>query len=119
MESNFNNRDFEHYVKSNADQYRMIPSEKVWKSINSTLHTRRKWYGFGLGLLLLTTAVSVTWVMVSYPSSKKQNAGLIPGTQSPSATIANEDKLALNKSKNPGAILSFNKYSKETPAVTS
>src|SRR5882672_11045693 len=72
MESNFNNREFEQYVKTNADQYRMIPSEKVWKGINNTLHTRRRWYGFGLSLLLMVTAVSVTWVMVSYPGNKKQ-----------------------------------------------
>lgn len=72
MESNFNNREFEQYVKKNADQYRMIPSEKVWKGINNVLHTRRRWYGIGLTLLLLLTAVSVTWVMVSYPVSKMQ-----------------------------------------------
>ncbi len=28
MEKNFNNGDFEQYVKRNADQYRMIPSGK-------------------------------------------------------------------------------------------
>jgi hypothetical protein len=71
MESNFNNREFEQYVKRNADQYRMIPSEKVWRGINNSLHTRRRWYGFGLSLLLMVTAVSVTWVMVSYPANKK------------------------------------------------
>jgi hypothetical protein len=72
MESNFRNRDFEEYIKENADQYRMFPSEKIWKNINSTLHTRRKWYGFGLSLLLLLTGTAVTWVMVSYPVSKDQ-----------------------------------------------
>src|SRR5258706_14586213 len=70
MESNFNNREFEQYVKRNADQYRMIPSEKEWRGINNVLHTRGKWYGAGLTLLLLVTAVSVTWGMVSYPASK-------------------------------------------------
>lgn len=72
MESNYRNSDFEQYVKENADQYRMFPSEKVWKGINSTLHTRRKWYGAGLALLLLMTGAAVTWVMVSYPVSKNQ-----------------------------------------------
>jgi hypothetical protein len=72
MESNFRNSDFEQYIKENADQYRMFPSEKIWKNINSTLHTRRKWYGFGLSLLLLLTGTAVTWVMVSYPISKDQ-----------------------------------------------
>lgn len=71
MNKNFENRDFEHFVKQNADQYRMFPSEKVWKGINNTLHTRRRWYGIGLALLLLTTA-AVTGIMLS-PSDKKQD----------------------------------------------
>ena len=72
MESNFSNRDFEQYVKQNADQYRMFPSEKVWKGVNNALHTRRKWYGFWLGFLLLVTGGAVTWVMTSYPVFKEQ-----------------------------------------------
>lgn len=71
MEKKFENNDFEHFVKQNADQYRMFPSEKVWKGINNTLHTRRRWYGVGLALLLLSTA-AVTGIMLS-PSSSKQS----------------------------------------------
>src|SRR5688572_22232813 len=71
MENRFINKDFEQFVKQNADQYRMYPSEKVWKNINYSLHTRRKWYGFGLALLLLTTG-TVTWLMLD--SGKKQQA---------------------------------------------
>lgn len=80
MESNFSNRDFEQFVKQNADQYRMFPSEKVWKGINNALHTRRKWYGFWLSMLLLVTGGAVTWVMMAYPSSKKQDQTSQTGT---------------------------------------
>lgn len=72
MENRFGNRDFEQFVKQNADQYRMYPSEKVWKNIHYSLHTRRKWYGFGLALLLLTTA-AVTWLMIG-TGKKNQTA---------------------------------------------
>jgi hypothetical protein len=92
MESNYRNRDFEQYVKQNADQYRMFPSEKVWKNIHGTLHTRRKWYGFGLALLLLSTVSAVTWVMVSNPASDNKKSAAItpapgqtPGLQTASA----------------------------------
>lgn len=71
MENRFNNKDFEQFVKQSADQYRMFPSEKVWNSIHNTLHTRRRWYGIGLALLLLTTA-AVTWIMLISPSGKQQ-----------------------------------------------
>ncbi|HKO82529.1 MAG TPA: hypothetical protein VJU78_19100 [Chitinophagaceae bacterium] len=74
MESKYNSKDFEQYVKENADQYRMFPSDKVWKGVNNALHTRRKWYGFWLGFLLLMTGGAVTWVMTTYPSSKKENS---------------------------------------------
>jgi len=77
MESNFNNRDFEQFVKQNADQYRMFPSEKVWKGIHSTLHTRRKWYGAGL-ILLLLTASTVTWVMLASPDGKQVTSSTNP-----------------------------------------
>ncbi len=87
MENKFNNRDFEQFVKQNADQYRMFPSEKVWRGIHHSLHTRSRWYGIGLALLLLT-AVSVTWVML-IPSNKNQQvadklppvAAIQPATQ--------------------------------------
>jgi hypothetical protein len=81
MEKKFNNRDFEQFVKQNADQYRMFPSEKVWKNIHHSLHTRRRWLGIGLALLTLTVG-TVTWVMLS--PHKKNNTALAykPGISS-------------------------------------
>ena len=73
MESNFSNRDFEQFIKQNADQYRMYPSEKVWSGVNSVLHTRRKWYGLWLGVFLLLSGGTVTWVMTSDTSGEKSN----------------------------------------------
>jgi len=73
MESNFSNNDFEQYIKQNADQYRMFPSEKVWKGVNNALHTRRKWYAFWLGFILLVTGGAVTWVMTGHPALNEQD----------------------------------------------
>ena len=71
MENNFDNREFEQFLKQNADQYRMFPSEKVWNGIHHTLHNRRK--RTGLVLLLLTlTAATVSLVMLSKPAKQKQ-----------------------------------------------
>lgn len=91
MESNFRDNEFEHYLKQNADQYRMFPSEKVWKGINSTLHTRRKWYGFWLGALLLLTGGAVTWVMTTQPGIKS-NPGSVINHELPSQSIESTQK---------------------------
>lgn len=72
MQDRFNS-DFEQFVKQNADQYRMFPSEKVWKGIHNSLHTRNWWYGLGILLLFITSGI-VTWVMVLTPSDKKSLA---------------------------------------------
>jgi hypothetical protein len=77
MENRFNNRDFEQFVKQNADQYRMFPSDKVWNGIHNSLHTRRRWYGIGLAFLILTTGI-VTWVMLNSSEKNKQVVSTLP-----------------------------------------
>ncbi len=135
MESKYSNRDFEQYVKENADQYRMFPSDKVWKGINTSLHTRRKWYGFWLGFLLLLTGGAVTWVMTTYPSSKKENSAtenvsIIPSpiTETVSAEKTTEEikrLLTFTKDKGPSAAINTtlvteleNSSATELPVVT-
>lgn len=77
MENRFDNRDFEQFVKQNADQYRMFPSDKVWNNIHNSLHTRRRWYGIGLGLLILSAGV-VTWVMLNTAGKNRQVVSTLP-----------------------------------------
>jgi hypothetical protein len=96
MDRRFINRDFEQFVKQNADQYRMFPSEKVWEGIHNTLHTRRRWYGFGLALLLLSTA-TVTTVMLNSPGKKQKLADKAPVTvtQKENKSTANNNQPVL------------------------
>ncbi|HEY6506143.1 MAG TPA: hypothetical protein VIZ28_19340 [Chitinophagaceae bacterium] len=118
MERNYNNREFEQFVKRNADQYRMIPSEKVWKGINNSLHTRRRWYSIGLASLLLLTAVSVTWVMRSYPDSKQQTqqnpAKALVATAPEQPVNPGQPVPAASSSNDILKILSLNKFDKST-----
>ncbi len=93
MQRDFHNRDFEQFLKQNADQYRMFPSEKVWQGIDKTLHTRRRWYGLGLAFLLMLTGAAVTWVMVTTSSSKKESFADI--LHSPDDLIKSERKSIL------------------------
>ncbi|TMI88535.1 MAG: hypothetical protein E6H08_17755, partial [Bacteroidetes bacterium] len=109
MESNFSNRDFEQYVKQNADQYRMFPSDKVWRGVNNALHTRRKWYGFWLSFLLLLTGGAVTWVMTSSPASNEQDVTTSKSIRPSAASV--ETKMATDKEADGGieSLLPFTK----------
>lgn len=120
MESNYSNRDFEQFVKQNADEYRMFPSEKVWSGVHSALHTRRKWTGFGLAFLLLLTGGAVSWVMTMYPVSRKSQdiAASVKSndTNSGVKTPADQPPVqpeALKTSRSIHGILPFTKQAEE------
>lgn len=100
MESNYSNRDFEQLVKQNADEYRMFPSEKVWSGINNSLHTRRRWTGFGLAFLLLLTGGAVSWVMTMYPADKKAQdfASVTPSNSGTDANLVTEESSIITSS---------------------
>src|SRR6478609_4594803 len=52
MERRLHNDEFEDLLREKSDQFRMYPSDKVWKEIHKTMHPRRKWYWIGVALLL-------------------------------------------------------------------
>lgn len=53
MQRNFYTDDFEQLIRQKADQYKMYPSDHVWKGVHTALHGRRRWYWAGLGVILL------------------------------------------------------------------
>lgn len=44
--------ELEELISESADQYKMYPSDRVWKEINRKLHPKRKWYWIGFAVLL-------------------------------------------------------------------
>jgi hypothetical protein len=51
-ESNFYSDDFEQLIRGKTEQYKMYPSENVWKGVHTALHTRRKWFIAGMAALV-------------------------------------------------------------------
>jgi hypothetical protein len=51
-ENNFYSDDFEQLIRGKTEQYKMYPSENVWKGVHSALHTRRKWFITGMAALV-------------------------------------------------------------------
>ena len=52
-ESNFYSDEFEQLIREKTEQYKMYPSEKAWKGIHGSLHTKRRWF-IGSMFLLVT-----------------------------------------------------------------
>lgn len=67
MDREHHNRNFERFLQESVDDYQMLPSERVWKGINDTLHIKRRFYAIGLIGLFMLTVTAVTAVMLSYP----------------------------------------------------
>lgn len=81
MERGFYNDEFEELIKQKADQYKMYPSDYVWKGVHRSLHTRRKWYW--LSFLLFLSGISYyAIVQLITPSSgnKKPVANVNPAS---------------------------------------
>lgn len=51
-DSNFYSDDFEELLREKTEQYKMYPSEKVWKGVHNSLHTKRRWFIGSMALLV-------------------------------------------------------------------
>ncbi len=51
-ENNFYSDDFEQLIRGKTEQYKMYPSENVWKGVHSALHTKRKWFIGSMAILV-------------------------------------------------------------------
>ncbi len=62
MERKFFMNDFEESLKDHADQFKMIPSKKVWHGIYNNLHPGRRWPSVTISLLLIFVLVGVGYL---------------------------------------------------------
>ena len=87
MERSFYNDDFEELIKQKSDQYKIYPSDKVWKGINGSLHSSRKWYW--LSFVLFLAGVSYFTIdQLSSPVRKLANNK--SNAPAPASTVNNE-----------------------------
>ncbi|MGZ4049497.1 MAG: hypothetical protein ACXVNN_09045 [Bacteroidia bacterium] len=59
MERRFMMNDFEQLLKEHADEFKMIPSKRVWHGIYNDLHPGRRWPSITMSLLLIFTLVVI------------------------------------------------------------
>src|SRR6185437_13269914 len=59
MERRFDMSDFEQSLKDHADQFKMIPSKRVWNGIYNNLHPGSKWPSITVAILFLITLITI------------------------------------------------------------
>ncbi|MGB8195147.1 MAG: outer membrane beta-barrel protein [Chitinophagaceae bacterium] len=85
MERNFYTDDFERLIRQKADQYKMYPSDQVWKGVYKSLHGRKRWRWAGLAVLLLGVgAYTGNWYLSDKPTAQ------VARNIQPSITAANQ-----------------------------
>lgn len=86
MERDFYNEDIEQLIKQKADQYKMYPSDKVWKGIDRSLHPRRKWYWLSFVLFLGAISYYTIMDMIAPPRNGSLANAKNPASQNTSAS---------------------------------
>ena len=55
MDGKNNDREFEQFLKENADNHRLYPADSVWENIHARLHPKKRWPLTAILLLAFTT----------------------------------------------------------------
>ena len=95
-ESNFYSDDFEQLIRGKTEQYKMYPSENVWKGVHNSLHTKRKWF-IGSMALLVTGILYFSGKELIAPSAHAAIAHKAGGTAS--ADLAATDPIRTSLSE--------------------
>ncbi len=98
MEKRIYTDNFERFIKESADDFKMIPSKRVWHSIYNDLHPSRKWPSVLMCLLLFTGVLFIGY----------ENADSITTLTSEKKTTKNNTPLASLENKNIQQAISTN-----------
>src|SRR6476620_2242224 len=93
MQRNFYSDDFEQLIRQKADQYKMYPSDHVWKGVHRALHGRRRWYWTGLASLMLGAGIFTAGYLL-----KKQAVDPLASKMQASLTATQQAEQALSNS---------------------
>ncbi len=108
MERRFDMSDFEQSLKDHADQFKMIPSKRVWNGIYNNLHPGSKWPSITVAILFLITLVTIG-NLNNFPSrfntsanndlNSTKNISKVENKNLPGSQFSNQNKRRANSSK--------------------
>jgi hypothetical protein len=77
MERRFSMNDFEQSLKEHADEFKMIPSKRVWHGIYNDIHPGRRWPSISMFLLLIFTLIVIGHIN-THTGTQSSNAKNVP-----------------------------------------
>ena len=98
MEKRIYTNNFERFIKESADDFKMIPSKRVWHSIYNDLHPSRKWPSVLMCLILFTGVLFIGY----------ENTDPTTSLSSEKKTTKNNTPLASLENKNIQQAISTN-----------
>src|ERR1022692_1889745 len=116
MERRFTMNDFEQSLKEQADDFRMIPSKRVWHGIYNDLHPGRRWPSVSMSFLLIFTLLFIGYLNTH---DKSQQSGLAKISSSGGQNKTNRGIAGniLNKQLNTPLINNENRNSNYLTAI--
>jgi len=100
MERRLHSDEFEDLLREKSDQFRIYPSDKVWKEIHKSMHPRRKWYWLGMALLLTGVGYQFAEQIIS-PTPVAQVVSRSPKSE------MNNEQVQLPSIKQPAELIPF------------
>ena len=101
MDNRFYDNEFEKYLKEEADDYRMYPSDHVWRNIQQEIHGYRKWPALTAIAIIVISALVVGTILVK------------PNNQI--ATVTKPETTNIATAKEPASTTSIEKNNIEKP----
>jgi hypothetical protein len=78
MERRFDMSDFEQSLKDHADQFKLMPSKRVWNGIYNNLHPGSSWPSITVAIILVITLITVGNLNNSPKAPKKLPLSIQP-----------------------------------------
>jgi hypothetical protein len=110
-ENSFYSDDFEELIRGKTEQYKMYPSENVWKGVHSALHTKRKWFIGSMAFLvtgILFMAGRELILPSNHPVSRKLASNAAADVAKPAVENTPRAPLAILRPANTAVIARHN-----------
>jgi len=89
MERKSTNENFEQFLRQNAEEFRIHPSQKVWDGISENLTKRKRRFYFGLSVLLISSSIlgytllDLSFDKIANTDTSSQGSSVIPNAAGP------------------------------------